>query len=54
MALFQILQRRPPVRGVERPRWQFSAHGAAYTEEEAQAWMETLDRHGWQVKRIRL
>jgi hypothetical protein len=53
--LCQILQRRPPKRGdPERPRWQFAAHGAAWNEEEAESHIALLERHGWQVKRIKL
>jgi hypothetical protein len=54
-ALCQILQRRPPKRGApDRPRWQFVAHGAAYSEEEAESYCVLLKRNGWQAKRIRL
>ena len=55
MALYQLLIRDAPQCGqVERPKWQFVAHGARYTSEEADAYAALIAGKGRQLKRIRI
>jgi hypothetical protein len=57
MKVYQILTRPKVKRGQERPKWAFVAHGARYTEKEAEAFRTPTYAAGgvvWEYKLVRV
>jgi hypothetical protein len=52
--LYQILRRPRPQKGEERAKWEFVAHGARYTKEEADEACQRTELNGWETKRLPL